>query len=75
MDANLKCQMNCHACTLQEGMSAKVACATLLMPAMFSQMLNEIQELKDLLNKEESLEVAEVELPQKTKKQKIKEND
>jgi len=68
------CQMNCHACTLQTGAEAKNTCATLLMPAMFAQLISEVQELRNILEKNTSIiEVLEIKLPKKPKK--IEEND
>jgi len=66
---NLTCQMNCRTCNLQPDNTAKVMCATLLMPAMFAQLIGEMSEIKELLNKKEtSIEVSEIKLPEKSKK-------
>jgi len=71
---NLTCQMNCHACTLQEGATTKSTCASLLMPSMFVRVLNDIQELsnqvqelKGLSNKKDAIveEITEIKLPKK----------
>jgi len=71
---NLTCQMNCKICNLQQTNEAKVMCATLLMPAMFAQLIGEIAEIKELLNKKEtSIEVPEIKLPEKPKKPKLNE--
>jgi len=64
------CPMNCHSCNFQNSIETKSTCATLLMPAMFAQLIGEIQELKNILNKNNSIEVTEIKLPLK-----INEND
>ena len=42
------CQMDCYACTLQEGNENKALCATLLLPAMIKRLSAQIQELSAL---------------------------
>ena len=67
--------MNCKSCNLQQTNEAKVMCATLLMPAMFAQLIGEMAEIKELLNKKEtSFEVPEIKLPEKPPK-KLKQNE
>jgi len=39
------CQMDCHACSLQEGIENKSLCATLLIPAMINRLSIQINEL------------------------------
>jgi len=66
---NLSCQMNCHNCTKQESIEKKNICAILLMPSMFSFLINEIQELKELINKDIPVaEVTEIKVNDKSKK-------
>ena len=70
------CNLNCHECKQQETKTAKGLCATLLMPAMFKHVFDELQELKNLLNKNTSeIEIAEVKLPTKQKKVKNEYNE
>ena len=39
------CPMDCHSCTLQEGVENKSLCSTLLIPAMIKRLSRQISDL------------------------------
>jgi len=44
------CKRNCHECLLQETISDKITCATLLMPAMINEVASQYYRLTELIS-------------------------